>query len=276
MRYLTFRTAEGVRVGRLDGNEVIDVAAGDIGSLLARGADWRDRVDQIQGRRYLYDDLAPAPLVIAPSKIICLGLNYMSHIEELGRPRPKSPTIFAKFARALVGARDPIRLPVVSEQLDWEAELAFVIGKKVRNVSPVEGGQAIAGFTIVNDVSARDWQWQTTQWLQGKTFEGTTPLGPMLVTPDEAAGARDLTVRCEVDGEVVQEANTSDLLFKPEEIVSFVSQIVTLDPGDVISTGTPGGIGAARTPPRFLEEGQVVRTSIEMLGECVNRCVRDT
>ena len=215
-----------------------------------------------------------APLIPRPSKIVCLGLNYRSHIEEMGAELPKHPTLFAKFPAALIGARDPIRLPEASNAVDWEGELAFVIGRRVRNVSKDEAADAIAGYTICNDVSMRDWQWRTSEWLQGKTWEGSTPLGPALVTPDEVGHGADLLLRCEVDGEVMQEARTSDLLFKPADIVSYVSTIATLEPGDVFSTGTPSGVGAGRQPPRFLQPGQVVRTSIEGLGELVNECVK--
>src|SRR5581483_4959460 len=149
---------------------------------------------------------------------------------------------------------------------------AFVIGRSVRHASAEEAYAAIAGYTVLNDVSMRDWQYRTGQWLQGKTFEGATPVGPVLVTGDEVDDARDLLLRCEVDGELMQEGRTSDLLWSPVEIVQYLSTVVTLDPGDVISTGTPGGVGMARTPPVWLQPGQVVRTSIEGIGELVNRC----
>src|SRR5207244_3575409 len=172
------------------------------------------------------------------------------HINEMGHELPAPPTLFAKFARALTGARDPIPLPAGATQVDWEAELAFVIGRPVRHAGLDEAAAAIAGFTVLNDVSMRDWQWRTSEWLQGKTFERCTPVGPVLVSPDEVGGvAPDLLLTCEVDGNLMQEARTSDLLFGPAAIVSYVSNIVTLDPGDLISTGTPGGVGAGRQPP---------------------------
>jgi acylpyruvate hydrolase len=216
-----------------------------------------------------------APVVTRPSKIICLGLNYKAHIEEMQGELPSYPTLFAKFATALTGPRDPIVLPKASKAVDWEAELGFVIGRRVRNASLVEALEAIAGYTIVNDVSMRDWQWRTSEWLQGKTWECCTPVGPALVSPEEVDHAADLLLRCEVDGAVMQEARTSDLLFKPAEIVQYVSEILTLDPGDLISTGTPAGVGAGRQPPVFLRPGNVMRTSIEGLGELVNECVAE-
>ena len=149
------------------------------------------------------------------------------------------------------------------------------MGTRVRHAAVDEAAAAIAGYTILNDVSVRDWQWRTSQWLQGKTWERTTPVGPALVSPDEVDGAADLLLRCEIDGEVVQEARTEDLLFRPADIVAYLSTILTLEPGDLVSTGTPGGVGAGRQPPVFLEPGQVVRTTIEGLGELVNECVAE-
>ena len=264
------RTADGTSAGRLEGDRVVPLDASDVAAVLDAGA---DNVAEA-GTPVALADVDLAPVVPRPSKIFCLGLNYRSHIEEMGAELPDNPTLFAKFAAALIGARDPIRLPEASNAVDWEAELAFVIGRRVRNASGNEAADAIGGYTICNDVSMRDWQWRTSEWLQGKTWEGSTPLGPALVAPDEVDHAADLLLRCEVDGDVVQEARTCDLLFTPADIVSYVSTIVTLEPGDVVSTGTPSGVGAGRQPPRFLQPGQVVRTSIEGLGELVNECVK--
>jgi acylpyruvate hydrolase len=202
-------------------------------------------------------------------------MNYRSHVEEMGREQPTHPTLFAKFARSLLGPRDPLILPPESNQVDWEVELAFVIGREVRRATGREARDAIAGFTVLNDVSMRDWQFRTMQFLQGKAWEGSTPMGPALVTTDEVPGgsAPDLVLTCEVDGEVMQKGRTSDLLFGPEELVAYISTIVTLEPGDIVATGTPSGVGAGRTPPVFLRPGQVVRTSIEGIGELVNECV---
>src|SRR5438128_6089692 len=265
------RTADGTSAGRVDGDRVVPLDAPDVAAVLAAGA---DNIAQA-GTPVPLARVDLAPVVPRPSKVICLGLNYRSHIEEMGAELPDNPTLFAKFAAALIGARDPIRLPEASKAVDWEAELAFVIGRRVRNASGKEAADAIGGYTICNDVSMRDWQWRTSEWLQGKTWEGSTPLGPALVTPDEVDHAADLLLRCEVDGDVVQEARTCDLLFTPADIVSYVSTIVTLEPGDVVSTGTPSGVGAGLQPPRFLQPGQVVRTSIEGLGELVNECVKN-
>jgi acylpyruvate hydrolase len=160
----------------------------------------------------------------------------------------------------------------VSEAVDWEAELGVIIGRRVRRAAADEATAAIAGYTVVNDISMRDWQQRTSQWMQGKAFEASTPAGPYLVTPDEIDHARDLEVRCEVDGELRQQARTSDLVFGPVNVVSYISQFTTLEPGDLIATGTPGGVGAARQPQVFLAPDQVLRTAIEGIGECLNTC----
>ena len=201
-----------------------------------------------------------APVVPRPGKVICVGLNYRAHIAETGREMPAYPTLFAKFADTLMGARDDLVLPSVSEKVDWEVELGVIIGRPVYRATPAEAAAAIAGYTVVNDVSMRDWQRRTLQWLQGKAFEHSTPAGPYLVTPDEVGNAADLEVRCEVDGAVMQQSRTSDLLFGPAEIAAYASQVITLRPGDLIATGTPGGVGNARKPPVYLRPGNVLRT----------------
>jgi acylpyruvate hydrolase len=277
MRLVTLRTAEGTRAGRVEGDEIVELDWPDVAAVLAANPDLAPVAD-LDGARRPLDGADLAPLVPRPSKIICLGLNYASHIKEMGRELPKYPTMFAKFPRALIGAYDDITLPLVSDETDWEVELAFVIGRPVRHASAAEAEAAIAGYTVMNDVSVRDWQNRTIQFLQGKFFEGTTPLGPALVTADELPGgsADDLVLRTEVDGQVMQDGKTSDLLFKPVDIVRYVSQIATLDPGDVIATGTPSGVGAGRSPKVFLEPGQTVRTTIEGVGELRNTCVKET
>jgi acylpyruvate hydrolase len=216
-----------------------------------------------------------AQVVTSPSKVICVGLNYRTHIQETGRELPQYPTLFAKFAETLMGPNDDLAIPAVSERVDWEAELGVIIGQPVYRAGTAEAAAAIAGYTVTNDVSMRDFQRRTLQWLAGKMFQHSTPAGPYLVTPDEVGNAADLEIGCSIDGDVVQLARTSDLLFGPADIVSYVSQIITLRPGDLLLTGTTGGVGDARTPPVYLKPGQVVRTWVEGLGECVNRCVAE-
>lgn len=269
MRFATVRLADGERRGaRIDGDHAVVTDAADaVGALLAG--------DTTTGRRMPLEDCELDGPTLRPRKIICVGLNYESHIREMGRELPTHPTLFAKYDRSLTGPSDPIVLPRISSKVDWEVELGVVIGREARNVSVDDANEVIAGYTVVNDVSMRDWQMRTVQFLSGKTFERTTPVGPVLVTPDEVDNAADLEIVCEVDGEVMQRSRTSDLVFSPAEIISYISQIVTLDPGDLIATGTPGGVGAGRDPQVFLQPGQTLRTAIEGIGELVNRCVAE-
>jgi acylpyruvate hydrolase len=271
MRLATIRTQDGTTAARLDGDALVPLEAADVGELLAAGGGARPR----PGPAVIAAEADFAPVVPRPGKIICVGLNYRAHILETGRELPRYPTLFAKFADTLTGARDDLVLPSVSEKADWEVELGVIIGRPVYRATAAEAEAAIAGYTVVNDVSMRDWQERTLQWLQGKMFERTTPAGPYLVTADEVGSAPDLEVRCEVDGVVMQQSRTSDLLFGAAEIVAYASQAVTLRPGDLITTGTPGGVGNARKPPAYLRPGNVLRTWIEGLGECVNQCVAE-
>jgi acylpyruvate hydrolase len=274
MRLATIRTPDGTTAARLDGDVLVPLAADDVGALLASGGDpaviTRAGAAPVPARAASF-----APLLTQPSKVVCVGLNYRAHIAETGRDLPQYPTLFAKFAQTLLGARDDLVLPAVSDRVDWEVELGVVIGRPVYRASRDEAAAAIAGYTVTNDVSMRDWQNRTLQWLAGKMFERSTPVGPYLVTGDEVGDAADLEVRCEVDGAVMQRSRTSDLLFGPAEIAAYASQAITLLPGDLLLTGTPGGVGNARKPPVYLQPGQTLRTVIEGLGECVNRCVPD-
>ncbi|HET9770668.1 MAG TPA: fumarylacetoacetate hydrolase family protein, partial [Acidimicrobiia bacterium] len=222
-------------------------------------------------------DLAPP---VRPGKVVCVGLNYRSHIEEMGRPLPDHPTLFVKFADTLTGPYDDLVIPAVSAEVDWEVELGVVIGRPARRVDETGAAACIAGYTVVNDISMRDWQRRTLQWDQGKNFEASTPVGPFVVTPDELGdaageGAVDLEVTCRVDSETMQSGRTADLLFPPVAVVAYVSQFTTLRPGDLIATGTPGGVGAGRDPKVFLAPGQVLETAIEGIGACRNLMVEE-
>ncbi|MBA0124255.1 fumarylacetoacetate hydrolase family protein [Haloechinothrix sp. YIM 98757] len=274
MKLATIRTPGGSVAVRIDGEHAVELGAPDVGALLAE-PDWLTTAGATGGRRFATADVEYAPVVVNPSKIICVGLNYRTHILEMGRELPTYPTLFAKFADSLLGAHDDIALPDVSDEVDWEAELAVIVGRSARHVTPAQAASAIAGYTVLNDISMRDWQWRTVEWLQGKAFEASTPVGPWLVTPDEVDDAADLAITCEVNGEVMQSSRTSDLLFRPADLVSYISRFTTLRAGDVIATGTPGGVGAARDPKTFLADGDVVRTVIDGLGPCVNRCVKE-
>jgi acylpyruvate hydrolase len=276
MRLATVRTADGTRAARLEGDRLLLLRAPDVGVLLVSTSP-ASRLDTVMALEstgeIAFTDASFAPLVPHPEKIFCVGLNYRAHILEMSRELPDYPTLFAKFASGLIGAHDDLVLPLVSKAVDWEVELGVVIGRRIRRATLEQAHDAIAGFTVVNDISMRDWQARTTQYLQGKAFDASTPVGPVLVTGDEIGDAVDLEVRCELDGIVMQRGRTSDLLFGPTAVVSYICQFATLCPGDLISTGTPGGVGAGRDPQVFLEPGQVLTTAIEGIGSCVNRCV---
>ena len=273
MKLATLRVPGGTAAVVVDGAEAIEVeGAGDLGALLA-DPDWRDRAAAANGPRHPLDAIADeqwAPVVPRPGKIVCVGLNYRSHILEMGRELPTHPTLFAKYPDALVGPYDPIRVPAhAGDAVDWEAELAIVIGSRVRDADPDAAAAAIAGYSVLNDVTMRDYQNRTLQWLQGKPFDETAPFGPVVVTADEfAPGPR---ISCAVNGETVQDGATDDLVFGPAELVSYISGIVTLHPGDVIASGTPGGVGHARTPARYLAVGDRLETTVEGIGTLRNR-----
>jgi acylpyruvate hydrolase len=270
LRLATIRTEDGTHAARVEGERCVELPARDVGALL-EDPEWQALATG-SGPAHALDGTSFAPLVPRPGKIICVGLNYRNHILEMGRELPSHPTLFAKYAESLVGAHDEIEHPPESAAMDWEAELAIVIGSPVRRASDETAAAAIAGFSVLNDVTMRDWQNRTRQWLQGKTFESTTPFGPALVTPDELPGgvAPALPVTCSVDGELMQKSSTDDLVFGPVELVRYISTIMTLRPGDVIATGTPGGVGHARKPPRYLGAGATLVTDIGGLGRLEN------
>jgi acylpyruvate hydrolase len=278
VKLATVRTADGTAAVRLDGDILVGLGAKDLGAFLAT-PHWREAAAAASASApgtATYPLLGAdfAPLVPGPSKVVCVGLNYRAHILEMGRDLPEYPTLFAKFGDTLIGANDDIVKPAESDKWDWEVELAVVIGKPVRRASTEQAEAAIAGFTVLNDITARDWQFRTKEWLQGKIWDSSTPVGPFLVTPDELPGGTSpaLDIRLAVDGQTMQSSSTSDLLFGPVALVEYISTIVRLNPGDVIATGTPGGVGHARQPKRYLTEGAVVTTAISGLGECRNRC----
>lgn len=269
MKLATIRTGDGTAAVRIDGDTATETGHPDLGALLADPA-WREIARNASGATHRTAGLDYAPVVPRPGKVVCVGLNYRNHILEMGRELPEYPTLFAKYPEALIGANDDIVLPAASDAIDWEAELAVVVGATVRHADEETAKAAVAGYAVLNDVTARDWQYRTTQWHQGKTFEATTPFGPFLVTPDEADALAGLDLEGEVDGESVQKASTADLVFDPVELIAYVSTMFTLNPGDVIATGTPGGVGHARKPQRYLTDGQVLTTRISGLGESRN------
>ncbi|MFS0781197.1 fumarylacetoacetate hydrolase family protein [Bacillus sp. 1P06AnD] len=220
---------------------------------------------------HAFEDVKIEAPVNNPGKIICVGHNYREHIAEMKRELPPFPVIFAKFANTIIGAQDDIPHFPISEQLDYEAEFAFVIGKQARNVSKEDALSYVAGYTIANDVTYRDIQRRTLQWLQGKTVEGSLPMGPWLVTTDEIKDPSGLGVRLSVNGEERQKTNTENFVFDVKYLVEFLSNLMTLEPGDIILTGTPGGVGVARDPQAFLKDGDVVTVEIDRIGILENK-----
>jgi 2,4-didehydro-3-deoxy-L-rhamnonate hydrolase len=210
---------------------------------------------------------APVP---RPGKVICVGLNYRDHAEESGQPIPDEPVLFAKFANSVIGTGEPISVPPAVEQPDYEAELGVVIGRDAHRVDERTALEHVAGYTCVNDVSARDLQFRSSQWLLGKAIDGFLPIGPWLVTGDEIPDPQSLRIRCEVDGETLQDSSTAQMIFGVAELIAFVTRTITLEPGDVIATGTPPGVGMARTPPRWLRDGDTVTVEIERIGALTN------
>jgi acylpyruvate hydrolase len=275
MRLATLRTSTGSETVRIDGAfAVLIPGTPDVGALL-RDPAWHERAAAADGPGRLVDEIPAAlwaPVVPAPEKIVCVGLNYRSHILEMGRELPEYPTLFAKYPDALIGPYDELELPATAaDAVDWEAELAVVIGADVRHADEDVAARAIAGYSVLNDVTMRNFQYRSPEWFQGKTFAQTAPFGPVLVTVDEFSLGGMLCGS--VDGELVQQAPTDDLVFSPAALVSYISQIFPLRPGDVIATGTPGGVGHARTPKRYLEPGQVLTTSVDGIGHTRNRVV---
>lgn len=275
MRLLTFRTDRGTRAGRVDGDQVVELEDADVGALLARGEAGLSDARAASGPARALAGLDLAPVIVNPPKIICVGQNYLAHIKEQNAEVPDYPTLFNKFRSTLIGANDDLLLPRVSDRVDWEVELVIVIGRQARHVTGAAAEEAIFGYTAMNDTSIRDWQFRTQQWMQGKAFEGTTPLGPMVVSRDEL-DAGNLRLWTELDGQVMQDSTTSDLIFKPADLVAYCSDIFTLEPGDVIATGTPSGVGQFRDPPVFVQPGQTIRCSVEGIGSLTNRAVKES
>lgn len=281
MRLLTYRTDDGTRAGVVRGTEIVPLACEDVGSLLAAaetaGLSPAEAVSKgicgFDGPTLGLHQVELAPVVTHPGKVLCVGLNYRAHVAEMGRTEPSHPTLFNKWADTLLGPTDPLEVPPEVELLDWEVELVVVVGRTIRRADEDEAAAAIAGFTIGNDVSARDWQNLTTQFLPGKVWERSSPVGPWMVTVDELGPRPDLEVTCAVSGDLMQRARTSDLVFDPPALLAFMSTFITLHPGDLVFTGTPGGVGYARTPPIGLKPGDELVTGIERIGSLRNLCI---
>lgn len=214
---------------------------------------------------------APVP---RPGKILCIGLNYRDHAAESGVALPEFPTVFTKYNNTVIGTGEAIVIPPATTKPDWEVELGVVIGKTAKNVSEADALNYVGGYVPYHDVSARDYQMRTSQWTMGKTFDTFGPMGPALTTADEISDPHNLNIQLSIDGEVLQKSNTSNLYFTINQLIADITTVMTLEPGDLIATGTPGGVGQSRKPPRFLQDGEVVRIEIEKLGVLENPVVR--
>ena len=252
----------------------------DMLRLIAGGEDALDRVSRWAysppgGERFEAARVKLLSPVLRPPKIICIGLNYRDHAEEANSPIPEVPTVFAKYATAVTGHGQPIVIPKNSSKPDYEAEFAVVIGKGGRHIPEERWREHVFGYTIVNDVSARDFQFATPQWTMGKTFDTFAPMGPCIVTADEIDDPHSLDISLMLSGEVMQNSNTRNLIFGVPKLIAFLSSVFTLEPGDVIATGTPGGVGFARKPPRWLKPGDECRVQVQGIGELVNPVVAE-
>jgi 2-keto-4-pentenoate hydratase/2-oxohepta-3-ene-1,7-dioic acid hydratase in catechol pathway len=284
MRFVTFESGGKPRPGLIAADGlVIDLSPAGFASLLdviEAGPEGRSKAEAFAAsagkeNKYPLNSvklLAPIP---RPRKLICIGLNYRDHAAETGAEIPNVPTVFNKFATAVIGPGDDIVLPKVSKSPDYEAEFAFVIGRGGRHIAAADWQKHMFGYTIINDVSARDYQRATTQWLMGKTFDTFAPMGPWIVTADEIADPHNLNVQLEIDGETLQNSNTRELIFKIPDLIAFLSSVFTLEPGDIVSTGTPAGVGVARKPQRFLKPGEEVTVKIAGIGELRNPVVAE-
>jgi len=243
----------------------------DIGEVFFR-ENWPEKIAEINDSGQTFKDRIGCP-IHAPSKIICLGKNYAEHAKEGGFENPDKPLIFCKTPNALNGPFDPIIIPQSSGQIDWEVELAIIIAKEGKRISKAEALDYIAGFTVMNDVSGREAQFSDSQWFRGKSFDGFAPVGPFIVTPDEIGDVNNLRLTAKVDGEIMQDGNTRDMIFDIFTIIEDISEDITLIPGDIISTGTPAGVGIFRDPPVVLKPGNVVECYIENIGTLINKVI---
>jgi 2-keto-4-pentenoate hydratase/2-oxohepta-3-ene-1,7-dioic acid hydratase in catechol pathway len=280
VRVVSYRSERGVRAGILRDGRVHDVADGldgggpaSVRALLEHGL--LERVaDAVSGEGTAVADVELEPPIGDPDKIICIGLNYRSHAAEAGIEPPSVPTFFAKFRNALAAPGATVALPAASEKVDYEAEVAFVIGRRCQAVGGAEALDYVAGYMLLNDLSARDLQFATPQWIPGKVFDGAAPCGPALVTPDEAGPHDAIEIALTLNGETMQSASTADLIFSVPALVAHLSTLMTLEPGDIVSTGTPSGVGSVREPRVWLKPGDEIAVSSPTLGVLETRIAR--
>jgi 2-keto-4-pentenoate hydratase/2-oxohepta-3-ene-1,7-dioic acid hydratase in catechol pathway len=282
MRLCSFRHEGATRVGVISEDGIVDLteAAPDLPremtALLAAGEPALHAAANAATRakaRLALDAVRLAPPILRPPKFLAIGLNYADHVAEAGLERPALPTVFNKQSTCVVGPRDPVHMPRVSSALDYEGELGFAIGRRCRHVPRARAHEVIAGYLVVNDVTVRDWQFRTPTWTMGKSFDTHGPLGPWLTTPDEVGDPHGLRLRAWVNGELRQDSSTKHLIFDCFALVEHLSTAFTLEPGDVITTGTPSGVGVAMKPPKLLKVGDVVRVEIDGLGALENSIV---
>jgi 2-keto-4-pentenoate hydratase/2-oxohepta-3-ene-1,7-dioic acid hydratase in catechol pathway len=283
MKLATFTEAGRTRVGVVLGDGIVDLSAAapelpsEMSRLLAGGPDALAAAARAaRGASALaLGDVRLASPLLRPPKILAVGLNYADHVAESGMETPKLPLIFNKQSTSVVGPGDPFHMPRVSSALDYEGELGVVIGRRCRHVPRERAAEGIAGYTVVNDVSVRDWQLRTPTWTMGKSFDTHCPMGPWIVTADELGDPHSLDLRTWVNGELRQSSNTKHLIFDCFALVEHLSTAFTLEPGDVIATGTPGGVGIALKPPRLLKVGDVVKIAIAGVGEIENTVIEE-
>ena len=264
MRLATVRTSSGTRAVRASGDQHIDLGFSDVGALLSR-PDWRE-LARVDGTPMPAQGADFAPLVTEPSKVVCVGHNYENHIREMGRELPTFPTLFCKLADSLAGAYDDIVKPRETDALDWEVELAVVMGKKGRDIPKDKAYDYVFGYTVCLDMTARELQRQHGQWFKGKSLDTFCPLGPWIVHKSALPDPQQVRLICRVNGEVMQDGNTRDMIFDIPTTIESLSAGMTLEPGDIISTGTPSGVGFARVPPVFLKPGDKVEGEVEGIG----------
>jgi 2-keto-4-pentenoate hydratase/2-oxohepta-3-ene-1,7-dioic acid hydratase in catechol pathway len=278
MRVVTYKSERGPRAGVMASEGTVadawDALGGDGSSVRELFADGRieDLAGALEGAQSVpLPATTLLPPVPDPEKILCIGLNYRAHAEETKQEIPAVPTVFAKFRNALAAPGATVKLPKASEKVDYEAEVCVVIGKRLKEVDTETALAAVAGYTLLNDLSARDLQLATTQWISGKSFDGAAPCGPAIVTADEAGAHDSIEFSLTLNGEEMQRSSTADLIFKVPELVSHISNLMTLEPGDLISTGTPSGVGIARQPSVWLKPGDEVEISSPQLGRLLTR-----
>jgi 2-keto-4-pentenoate hydratase/2-oxohepta-3-ene-1,7-dioic acid hydratase in catechol pathway len=267
MRLVTFDRGSGPRAGILREEGIVDLGEGDVGALLRRG-----QVGDTGGEvTVATEDATLLPPVTHPEKIICIGLNYATHAEEAGIEPPEVPTFFTKFRNALAPPGAGVQLPAYSQKVDYEAEVAFVIGRSCKDVPEEKALEVVAGYTLLNDLSARDYQFMTPQWGPGKVFDGSAPCGPALVTPNEAGDPGAIEISLTLNGEEMQRDSTASLIHSIPALVAFLSKLMTLEPGDIVSTGTPAGVGSTRHPHVWLKPGDECVVESPTLGRLETR-----